>query len=84
MNNGLGAFVLLVPASGKVGATITILGNNLSSTSGVSFNGTPAAFTAESDFYLTAVVPSGATDGTVTVSLPSATIESNKSFTVAP
>ena len=37
---GLGPFVATVPTSGNVGATVIILGNNLSGATGVSFNGT--------------------------------------------
>lgn len=83
-NNHLKPFVSLVSASGKVGTTIGILGQGLFETTGVSFNGTTAEFTKVSDTYLTAVVPSGATTGPVTVTTSTGTLESNKSFNVTP
>jgi uncharacterized repeat protein (TIGR03803 family) len=39
---GLGPFVETVPTSGKVGAAVIILGNNLTGTTSVIFNGTAA------------------------------------------
>jgi hypothetical protein len=53
-------------------------------TTSVSFNGTPATFTVESDTYLTATVPVGATTGSVTVTTPSGTLTSNVPFHVIP
>jgi uncharacterized repeat protein (TIGR03803 family) len=83
--NGLGPFVKLLPAIGKAGATITILGNNLSTAAAVSFNGTSATFTPGSSTYLTAVVPLGATSGKVSVTLKSGKVlKSNVSFRVSP
>jgi hypothetical protein len=60
-----GPFVKLVSTAGSIGASIIILGNELSGASAVNFNGTAAVFTPGSDFYLTAVVPSGAATGNV-------------------
>jgi hypothetical protein len=73
----------LLPTSGKVGATVEILGQGFIGTKAVSFNGTAAAkFTVVSNTYMTAVVPTGATTGLVTVTTPKATLQSNKKFTV--
>jgi len=84
-SNGLGPFVKLLPAIGKVGATITILGNNLSTATAVSFNGTSASFTLGSSTFLTAVVPVGATTGKVSVTLKSGKVlKSNVNFRVSP
>jgi uncharacterized repeat protein (TIGR03803 family) len=80
---GLGPFVETKPTSGKAGATILILGNNLKTTIGVSFNGTPATFTASGSAIKT-VVPVGATSGTVTVTTPGGTLSSSVVFTVRP
>jgi hypothetical protein len=46
------------------------------------FNGVAAAFTVESDTYLKAKVPAGATTGTVSVVTPSGTFNSNPQFIV--
>jgi uncharacterized repeat protein (TIGR03803 family) len=79
---GLGAFVALEPGYGKVGAKIVILGNNLQGATGVTFNGTAADFDVASDSEITATVPSGATSGTVEVTLPDKTLKSNVAFRV--
>jgi uncharacterized repeat protein (TIGR03803 family) len=83
LNLGLKPFVSLLPTSGKVGATVEILGQGFTETEAVSFNGTAAAnFTVVSDTYMTAAVPTGATTGLVTVTTPEATLQSNKKFRV--
>ena len=84
LSTGLGAFVKLATASGKVGSVITILGTNLTGASKVTFNGTSAAFTVVSASEITATVPSGATTGTVNVTTPTGTLKSNVSFRVTP
>ncbi len=81
---GLKPFVELLLAYGKVGNTIDILGQGLTGTTAVSFNGTAAKFTAVSGTYLTAVVPSGTTSGFVTVSTPGGTLTSSRQFRVLP
>jgi uncharacterized repeat protein (TIGR03803 family) len=80
----LRAFVSLLPTSGKVGKTIEFLGQGLTGTKTVSFNGASASFAVKSDTYLRAVVPCGATSGFVTVTSPSGTFKSNKKFRVIP
>jgi uncharacterized repeat protein (TIGR03803 family) len=79
----LGPFVETNPSSGRVGAKVVILGNNLTGTTSVSFNGTAATFTASSSEIKT-TVPSGATTGTVQVTTPSGTLSSNVAFRVTP
>ena len=76
-------FVSLLPTSGKVGATVEILGQGLTGTTAVSFNGTAAKFTVVSNTYMTAVVPNGATNGFVTVTTPKGTLKSNRQFQVS-
>jgi uncharacterized protein (TIGR03437 family) len=63
----LSPFVKTNPASGKVGASVMILGSNLTGTTAVSFNGTEAAFDVVSATEITATVPAGATTGEVEV-----------------
>jgi uncharacterized repeat protein (TIGR03803 family) len=81
---GLGRFVETLPVSGAVGNTIDILGQDLTGTTAVSFNGIAAEFTVVSDTYLTATIPGGATTGFVTVTTPTATVKSNQKFRVTP
>src|SRR5579872_567079 len=78
----LGPFVSPLPTSGKVGAKVVILGNNLTGSTAVSFNGTAATFTVVSNTEITATVPSGATTGKIEVTTPHATLKSNVSFRV--
>ncbi len=81
---GLGPFIAFVIPTGKVGATVQILGQGLTGATSVTFNGIPAAsFSIVSDTYMTAVVPSGATTGPVSVSTPTGILTSNKNFMVA-
>jgi uncharacterized repeat protein (TIGR03803 family) len=80
---GLGPFVETLPTSGGVGAAVIILGNNLTG-SAVTFNGTPAPFTAGSSTAIQTTVPSGATTGKVQVKTPSGTLTSNVNFRVTP
>jgi uncharacterized repeat protein (TIGR03803 family) len=79
---GLGPFVRLVPGSGKVGATVTILGTNLTGATSVTFNGTAAAFTVVSASHISATVPTGATTGSVVVTTPRGSLTSNVKFVV--
>ena len=61
---GLSPFVTFVRPNGKVGQNAQILGQGLTGTLGVSFNGIGACcFSVVSDTYMTAVVPIGATEG---------------------
>jgi len=81
---GLGPFVRLVSTTGKVGRTIEVLGQGFTGTTAVSFNGTAATFKVVSDTYLKATVPTGATTGTVTVTTPGGSLNSDTQFRVTP
>jgi hypothetical protein len=59
-------------------------GNSRPGATGVSFNGTGANFTIQSDTYLTATIPQGATTGFVTVTTSGGTLQSNVAFRVKP
>ncbi len=80
---GLPPFVETVPTTGQVGEAVSILGTNLTGATSVTFNGTVAVFTIESDNYINATVPTGATTGTVSVVTPSGTLSSNVNFVVS-
>jgi uncharacterized repeat protein (TIGR03803 family) len=82
LSNGIRPSVQPVPVAGKVGQNIIILGNGLTGSTRVTFNGVAAAFTVESDTYIKARVPLGATTGTVSVVTPSGTLKSNPQFVV--
>lgn len=79
---GLPAFVETQTTTGTIGATVNILGSDLTGATSVTFNGTSAAFTVVSEYLITATVPTGATSGTVQVVTPGGTLSSNLPFTV--
>ncbi len=80
---GLGPFVETLPASGKVGTNIIILGNDLTGATSVTFNGTPATFAVVSKSEITVTVPP-TTTGEVRVTTPSGTLTGNVNFRVEP
>jgi hypothetical protein len=78
-----------IPLSGsfpprQVGKTIGILGQGFTGNAAVSFNGKATTFHVTSETFLTAVVPSGATSGLVTVATPSTVLKSSQVFIVIP
>jgi uncharacterized repeat protein (TIGR03803 family) len=83
---GLAPFVTPVPAFGSSGQQVSILGNDLTGATAVSFSGTPAAsFTVNSTgSAITATVPGGATSGSIQVTLAdgTTTLTSNVQFQV--
>jgi uncharacterized repeat protein (TIGR03803 family) len=79
---GLGPFIETLPSAGKVGTKVIILGNNLTGSTSVTFNGTAASFTVVSSTEITTTVPTGATSGTVNVATPGGTLKSNLVFRV--
>jgi uncharacterized repeat protein (TIGR03803 family) len=81
---GSGPFVETQPVFGNVGASVRILGTNLTGATSVTFNGTAATFTVVSKSEITATVPTGASTGTVAVTTPGGTLNSNTKFTVTP
>jgi len=83
-SEGLRSFVEAQPTLGKVGANVKILGTNLTGTTSVTFNGTPAVFKVLASSLIATTVPEGATTGTVQVVTPSGTLSSNVNFRVQP
>jgi len=79
---GLGPFVETQPTSGRLGTHVKILGTNLTGSTSVTFNGTPATFTVVSPSLIRTTVPAGATTGTVQVVTPGGTLKSNVPFRV--
>jgi large repetitive protein len=76
--------VKTLPTSGEVGATVIILGTDLTGATSVTFDGTAATFTVVSSSEITTTVPSGAATGEVQVTTPKGTLICNVNFRVTP
>jgi uncharacterized repeat protein (TIGR03803 family) len=72
-----------VPVAGPVGQGVIILGNGLTGSTSVKFNGVTAEFTVKSDTCIQATVPASATTGTVSVVTPTGTLNSYPQFLVS-
>lgn len=79
---GLPRFAKTVQPAGKVGDSIVILGNGLTGSTAVTFNGSAATFTVVSDTEITATVPSGSTTGKVQVMTPGGTLSTIVNFPI--
>jgi uncharacterized repeat protein (TIGR03803 family) len=84
LSDGLGGFVKLVTTNGKVGTTVDILGEGFTGATGVTFDGVKATFDNVSNTFLTAIVPTGALTGSVTVTTFTSTYKSSAIFKVTP
>jgi uncharacterized repeat protein (TIGR03803 family) len=82
LSTGLSPFVQPQPSAGAVGASVDILGTNLTGATGLRFNGTAAVFTVVSPSLITTTVPSGATTGEIQVTTSRGTLRSNVPFRV--
>jgi len=79
---GLGPFVETLPAFGKVGAAVQILGTDLTGATSVTFNGTAARFTVVSATQIKTRVPAGASSGRIQVVTPGGTLSTAAPFVV--
>jgi len=71
------------PGAGLVGVPVTLQGSRFTGAQSVRFNGRPAlTFTVLGDHTLLAIVPPGATSGSISVTTPQGTGVSAQSFTV--
>lgn len=70
------------PTSGPIGAQVVITGVSLKQTSKVMIGGKAASFTVNSDKEVTAIVPTGAKTGKITITTPGGTATSATTFTV--
>lgn len=77
-------FVTYLPAYGRPGTLVQILGQGFTEDSVVSFNGTPAKLNVIYPTFIKAAVPDGATTGPITVSTANGILTSNKVFIVHP
>ena len=82
LSDGLAPLAKILPTLGTAGATVMILGDNLTGATRVTFNGVPAAFTVVSRTEIKATVPAGATTGAVEVVTPGGTLKSDAIFQV--
>lgn len=81
---GLGSFVEATPNFGKVGSVVGVLGDDLTGTTGLTFDGAAAKFKVVSNTFIEAQVPIGATTGPIEVTTPGGTLTSNVPFQVLP
>jgi hypothetical protein len=72
------------PTSGWFGMSISISGDNFTGGTSVTFNGTEAQFSIQSDQSISANVPPGATTGPISVTTANGTGVSSSSFTLVP
>jgi len=75
------------PTSGPIGTSVTITGTNFSTTpanNSVQFNGITAYVVSSSATSITAIVPPGATTGSISVTVSSNTATSASNFTIVP
>jgi endonuclease G len=70
------------PGSGAAGTNVIITGTNFNSATAVTFNGISASFALNAGNQITAVVPTNASSGFISVTTPSGTAISTNSFTV--
>jgi len=84
LSTGLKPFVKTVTTSGKVGASVMVLGTNLTGTTAVSFNGTAATPTKITATEIVTTVPAGAGTGKITVTTPGGVLTSNVAYRVTP
>jgi uncharacterized repeat protein (TIGR01451 family) len=68
--------------SGAVGSSVIISGSSFGSASAVTFNGVAAAFHVDSAIQITAMVPTNAISGPISVTIPTGTAISSGAFTV--
>jgi hypothetical protein len=71
------------PSNGNVGSSVVITGSGFTGTTAVLFNGVSASFVVDNSNTITAIVPAGATTGTISVTVNGVcTIVSPTPFTV--
>jgi hypothetical protein len=70
------------PVSGQIGTTVHLGGLGLGAATGVTINGVTALFNAVNDARLDVTVPSAATSGVITITLPGGSVTSSSFFTV--
>jgi uncharacterized repeat protein (TIGR03803 family) len=84
LSMGLAPFVEASQDFSPIGHSVNILGNNLTGTTCVKFNGVPAMFKVLSNTLIRATVPTDATTGRIEVTTPAGALSSNTDFHVLP
>lgn len=85
LNDGILPYVSLLGFPvGAASQTVEILGDGLTGTTSVKFGSGSASFTVVSDTFMTAVVPTSGTSGSVVVTTPGGTLTSKQTFKVVP
>lgn len=85
LDAGLSPFVSqFVFYSGKVGASVGILGQGFSNATGVKFGTGPGTFVASTDAFMTATVAAGALTGKITVLEPGGNLATPQIYKVIP
>jgi uncharacterized repeat protein (TIGR03803 family) len=85
LDMGLPPFVTFLNTYGRVGMTVSLLGDGFTSDSQVSFNGVPATEVSDvENTFMKVVIPHGATSGPITVTTTKGLLTSNKVFVVRP
>jgi outer membrane protein assembly factor BamB len=72
------------PTSGAPGTSVTINGCGFTGATAVTFAGTSAAYTVNSDTQITATVPNGATTGKIVMTTPTKTVNGPGKFIIPP
>lgn len=80
--NGPPAITSFSPAVGLANTNVVITGTNFNTSTVVKFNGLNAVFTVDSNTQITAIVPTNAATGTISVTTPTGTATSGSSFSV--
>jgi DNA/RNA endonuclease G (NUC1) len=70
------------PTNGAAGTNVIITGTNFNFASAVAFNGVSASFNVDLNTQITAIVPTNASSGLISVTTPGGTVVSSNSFTV--
>ncbi len=68
------------PSEGSAGTSVSVTGSHFTDATVVQFNGVAASFTINSDTSITATVPSGATNGPISVGNPEGSGASSASY----
>ncbi len=85
LNISANPFAKALTTSGRVGSTVELLGQGFTGATKVTFGGIAATTIAvTSDTYMTAVVPTGAKTGTITVTRTSGPLTTLVSFKILP
>ncbi|WP_287129829.1 choice-of-anchor tandem repeat GloVer-containing protein [Candidatus Cyanaurora vandensis] len=83
-NSFVPAITQFTPAMGRVGETVTVVGEHFTGATKVTFHGITASFTVQSDTALTAQVPPGLKGGRIRVTTPNGKTTSARKFYLLP